>query len=918
MLAWSERGIRAMSESFGEVLRRYRIAASLTQEALAQRCRLSPATIAAIEQGRRNAPRLSTVRMIAEALGLPPADRAELARAASDGAAVVRPVDWAPPPAAGGSARPRAALPAPITPLFGRHAEVDAVTHELAAERLVTLTGPGGVGKTRLALEVASASGDKFAGGTFWADLGPVSAPERAPEAVLRALGGSEQPAVAIRDQVAAALPGEPALLVLDNCEHVLGAAAALIGELLAHPPLTILATSREPLAIPGEIRWQVPPLAVPPAGPPASQESLSGIDSVQLFVERASRANPAFTVTDAEAGAIAQICRRLDGIPLAIELAAARMGALRAGELAGELDERIPLATPAARGVPQRHTTLQACIDWSYRLLTSQDRAAFRCLAAFTGPFTAPAFAAITGTDPAAPAECLYRLADKSLVSVETHPDRYRVLDTVRAFAVQEAGEAAELAAIHDAHADYYASWLAGLNAAEADDAVLDLIDTDYANVRTALTWSIETGSARAAAIVAAMGNAWQERAHFHDALVLGDAALRTAAGRDPALWAKAVAALANARLLGGDMDFLGAIARAHAIAKDLGDHRTQGWCELALGTRPPFDGALLASAYKLGAGGSSPTLATLAAIFLAYGGTEEHREQLLRRASELSDGLGNATLSAACQVAWADSLVEQGRLTEALDLAVPAAFDPEVMPTVRLLGIGRTLQVAFYRSDPGLGALAATMSHELAKIWPAGGPWLTSSWTVFGNLLQMWSGLLRGERPPAPDLRTLGRATRMALTPSAVRTICQAALDRGDRLDPADVAMATSPPTPGSLMAASLAAVRAAHAMLDDDPATARRCWSEVLSAAAPEQYLLLICDALEGLGCLAAQQGDTTRASMFLAAAGQCRHDITYQHRFRFEQALLDQAWPGGRSAASREPALPWHEAVAIALE
>ena len=502
--------------------------------------------------------------------------------------------------------------------------------------------------------------------------------------------------------------------------------------------------------------------------------------------------------------------------------------------------------------------------------------------------------------------------------MSVEAHLDRYRVLDTVRAFAVQQASDAAELAAIRDAHADFYVSWLAGLGAAEADDAVLDLIDAGYADVRAALTWSIETGSVRAAAIVAAMGNVWQERAHFHDALVLGDAALRISAGRDPALWARAVAALANARLLGGDMDFLDPIARAHVIARDLGDHRTQGWCELALGTRPPFDGALLASAYQLGADSSSPTLAALAAIFLAYGGTEEHREQLLRQAGELGDGLGNTTVRAACRVAWADSLVEQGRLTEALDLAVPAAFDPEVMPTVRLLGIGRTLQVAFYRSDPGLGDLAATMSRELTKAWPAGGPWLTSSWTVFGNLLQMWSGLLRGEHPPAPDLGTLGRATRMALTPSAVRTICRAALDRGDRLDPADVAMATSPPAPGSLMAASLAAVRAVHAMLDNDPATARQCWSEALTAAAPGQYLLLVCDALEGLGCLAAQQGDTTRASLLLAAAGQCRRDITYQHRFGFEQALLDQARPGDRSAASREPALPWHEAVTIALE
>jgi predicted ATPase len=685
-----------------------------------------------------------------------------------------------------------------------------------------------------------------------------------------------------------------------------------------------VLATSREPLAIPGEIRWPVPALAVPPEGTTAGVEALVTADSVRLFTERACRANPRFTLTGADAAAVARLCRRLEGIPLAIELAAARMGGLSAGQLAEELDERLPLATAAARGVPGRHTTMWACIDWSYRLLTTPEQAAFRCLAGFIGPFTADAFAAVTrATLPAGsgpPAETLYRLVGKSLVSAEPDTGHYRVLETIRAFCAEQARDAGELTAARDAHAGYYASWLAGLDANDAGDDVIDLIDADYPNVRAALTWSIEAGSPRAAAIAARLGQVWQERGHYHDAIVLGDAALRTAAADDPPLWAKAVASLANARLLGGDMEFLDALTRAEAIARAAGDRRTEGYCQLVIGTRPPFSAALLAAAHEAGAAGPYPVLAALGAIFLAYGGTEPHGERWLSRAKELSDPLGNATLSAAQQIAWADCLVEQGRLAEAVELAAPAAFDHRIMPTVRLLGIGRTLQVAFHRRDPALADLAATMSQELSHVWPTGGPRLLSSWTVFGNLLQMWSGLLRGERPPAPDLRTLGRATRMGLTPSAVRTICRAAIDRGDRLDPAAVAMATGPPAPGSLMAASLAAVQAAHATLDGNHALAERRWTEALSAAAPEGYLLLVCDALEGLGCLAAGRGETARAGQLLAAASQCRDDTGYRHRFAFEQDLLDQASlaaapPPGSSPPAAPP--PWREAVATAL-
>jgi predicted ATPase/transcriptional regulator with XRE-family HTH domain len=380
-----------MPDTFADLLYRFRVAASLTQEALADRCRISPDTIAALEQGKRRAPRLSTVALICDALGLRPAERAMLAGAAS-GIAAAGP---ARAPAAEGAWRHRP-LPSPLTPLFGRHTEVEAIAHELASERLVTLVGTGGVGKTRLALAVAEAAGDKFEGGTWWVELGPVSDPHAVPAAVLAAVGGAERPGLPVAaDQITGTLPAEPTLLVIDNCEHVVDAASELIAALLRAPSITILTTTREPLAIPGEIVWPVPPLPVPEADVPARAEALADTYSVQLFIERASRVRPGFGLTDDSADAIARICRRLEGIPLAIELTAARVRSLGVHELADELDVHLSLEAARSRGVPERQSTLWASISWSYRLLTEHEQVTFRCLACFAGPFSIDAIAA-------------------------------------------------------------------------------------------------------------------------------------------------------------------------------------------------------------------------------------------------------------------------------------------------------------------------------------------------------------------------------------------------------------------------------------------------------------------------------------------------------------------------------------------
>jgi len=928
-------GCSDVSDSFAVLLRRFRVAASLTQEALADRCRVSPDTIAALEQGKRRAPRLTTVSLICDALDLTPAQRATLAGAAtgtaqphigSDGAARSAEHVWRHKP-----------LPAPLTPLVGRHVEVEQVAHELTAERLVTLTGPGGVGKTRLALRVADLVRDKFDGGVWWVELGPVSDAQAVPATMLAAIGGAEQPGLAVTaEQIAGALPAEPVLLVIDNCEHVLEPASRLIAALLRSPSITILTTTREPLAIPGEVVWAVPPLAVPVSLTAPSAVTLADVHSVQLFTERACRVRPTFSLTDEVASAVARICQRLEGIPLAIELTAARLRMLGVRELADELDTHLALAAARSRGVPDRQTTLLASVAWSYQLLTEDERAVFRCLACFAGTFSIDAVWAIggqvAGLGQPEITDIVARLVDKSLVSIEDERGhrqdagaradtvvtvvRYRVLDSIRAYASQAAERESELSRVGDAHADHYASWLVTIGAAEPTDDVLELIADDYPNVRAALTWSVRNRALRAAELVAAFGQAWHLLSLFTDAVELGDAALAIAAEVDEKTWSRAVAALGLTRLLAGDTVFVAtAVPKAAAIASERGDSYCEGWCKLVQGSLPPRDQGWFTAAYELGTAARSPSLTAIAAAHLSVGGSEADTDGWLSRIDQFAGDLRIASVRATCDIAMIDVLIERGRLDAALDLAMAATMNPRVMPSLRILGLGRIVNVAFQRRDDELAEMARALMADLARAWPRGG-------MLSFKLQDLRLGLMRGEHPPGADF--LAWSPAMAFQPGGLRTICRNSIDRGERLDPAQVARYARPPQPGSLLAASIAAVDGAWSGLSrDDDATASH-WSAVLRAAANHGYLLLACDALEAFASLAAHRSAPGLAAQLLAAADQLRSDIGYRFRFDFEQASVDQARSaiavaGREGASSLAPGVRqgWRDAASVAL-
>ena len=389
-------------------------------------------------------------------------------------------------------------LPAQLTPLIGRQAETAELRRLVDEERLVTLVGSAGVGKTRLALAVAAEMLDRSRGGVWWVELAPLADHTAVGRAALAAVGAREAPGVPVARQLAGALGDEPTLLVLDNCEHLITSCAELVADLLAtNLSVSVVATSREPLGVPGEITWRVPSLSCPDLEGRVTIPALSQYDAVVLFVERAHRARPSFVVAEANTPAIAQICHRLDGIPLAIELAAARCRQLSAERIASELDDRFRLLTGGARTVMARQQTLAASIEWSHDRLDNMEQTAFRRLGVFAGPFPLEAAEAVLASggelEPSEVFDLISRLVDKSVVLADEGPHgelRYRLLESLRAYALDRARSIGELAALREAHAAWWADWLEPRGAMPTDDT-LDEIEIYYANLKLALDWA-------------------------------------------------------------------------------------------------------------------------------------------------------------------------------------------------------------------------------------------------------------------------------------------------------------------------------------------------------------------------------------------------------------------------------------------
>jgi predicted ATPase len=438
--------------------------------------------------------------------------------------------------AAAGDSPLAGVLPAPATPLLGRDREVAAIEDLVARDgvRLVTLTGPGGVGKSRLMVETARRLGPGFADGVRFVELAAVSAADLVAAAIAAGLGLSTSAAQLITD-LESFLRSRRLLLAVDNFEQVIGAAPLLAGLLAAAPGLVVLATSRAVLRLSGEQEFPVPPLPVPPADAAADPGQLRRYASVDLFAERARAAAPGFELTGGNAAAVAEICRRLDGLPLAIELAAARVRLLPPQALASRLGQRFSLLTGGARDLPERQRTLRNTLDWSYGLLPADEQALFARLGVFADSFSLPGAEAVGADAPeqdqAGPVmDTLGALVDSSLVRPQTRSGepRFSLLETIREYAREQLRGSGDWVPAHDRHAAYF---LALAEPAAADlagpgqPAWLDRLETEHDNLWAAMSWLVDHGPLEQALhLYTRTFRFWWLRGHVAELVRLGD----------------------------------------------------------------------------------------------------------------------------------------------------------------------------------------------------------------------------------------------------------------------------------------------------------------------------------------------------------------------------------------------------------
>jgi len=524
--------------SFGYWLRRQRKALDLTQQALADRVGCSLAAIKKIEQDERR-PSRQIAELLANILGVPTGQH----KLFLDVARGLRPIEQL--SLASESAVPtpdpfkapeafRHNLPIQLTSFIGREKEVADVIRLLQHTRLVTFTGPGGTGKTRLSVQVADQLLDQYPDGVRMVELASVFDPLLIPRTTAIAIGLRDEPHRPVIDMLRDYLHDKKLLLLLDNCEHLIEACAQMADTLLhACPQIRILTTSREAFGIAGETLYLVPSLTRPDIRNLPSLEALNQYEAIKLFIHRASVAIPAFTLTSENASAIAQICQHLDGIPLAIELAAGKIRALSPGQIAQHLDDRFQLLTSGSRTALPRHQTLQAAMDWSYNLLPAAEQILFRRSSVFLGGWTLEAAeSACSDQDISVQdalkaediLELLYQLINKSLVVTEEQNDeiRYTMLETIRQYAGDKLLMSGESEQVRDRHLDFFIRFAETaepkLRSAEQLEW-LDRLETEHDNLRTALAWSLESRqSNRALQLAGAVYYFWSERSYLRE----------------------------------------------------------------------------------------------------------------------------------------------------------------------------------------------------------------------------------------------------------------------------------------------------------------------------------------------------------------------------------------------------------------
>jgi predicted ATPase/class 3 adenylate cyclase/DNA-binding NarL/FixJ family response regulator len=771
-------------------------------------------------------------------------------------------------------------LPVQFTSFVGRQAEIRTLRETLIDNRLVTLTGAGGVGKTRLAVQVAAEMTDQFDAAVRYVDLAPITHPDLVPVTVARALGLPDQPGRSTMDTLLRFVRDRQMLVVLDNCEHLLDASASLVAGLLgAAPRLTLLATSREPIGVTGEATWRVPSLSL-------------ADEAVELFADRARLAQADFTVTGENAGAVADICRRLDGVPLAIELAAARVRALSLAEIIDSLHDRFRLLTGGSRTAVRRQQTLHASVDWSHSLLSEPERVLFRRLAVFLGGFDLDAVQAVGGVDMQRfqVLDLLTLLVDKSLVVAEKASGRmrYRLLETVRQYALEKLGESGEADAVRARHRDHYTAMAAVLDAPAGRDYEqrLEQAEIEIDNLRAAFSWSLENSDFELAlALASALQPLWQARSRIREGLGWFDGALTDLDTRQlevaPAVRARALADYAGLAgwVRGMSMD---RAEQALAIARDIDDPallaRALAACGSTAFANPELAREYFAEAIDLARALGDRWRMSQILARQTFGAVPLGDPIATRAAAEegrdLADAIGDRFDSRQCRYSLGFAQLWRGDLAAAVaqfrELAAEAEAAHDVLYHVD--GLAMQGMALAYQGDASAAraAAAAAVAAGSELVGPVAG-------SAYAALAV--AALAAGDVARAQDAAEAAWQ-HMSVSPAVAAVMrafnAQAALAGGDLSAArrwADDAVTT---TSGWWLAVALT-TRARVAIAQGESERAERDAHDALAVAADIEAYLGISDTLECLAALAGEAGSHREAARLFGAADAIRQHM-----------------------------------------
>ena len=832
-------------------------------------------------------------------------------------------------------------LPVQLSSFIGRERDIEFVSALLRSNRIVTLLGTGGCGKTLLSLQLGAAAMDGFADGIWFVELAPIDDPDLVPQAVATAMGLREQPGKAMLETLEAALLKRTALIVLDNCEHVVAAAARLASSLLSKcPNLSMLATTREQLGVPGEVTFTVPSLSIPGDRPTGESSALAGFEAVELFVDRAVKARPGFVLASDNAAAVIEICRRLDGIPLALELAAARTRVLSPQQICDGLADRFRLLTTGARTLMPRQQTLRASVDWSYALLSEVERAALRRMSIFAGSFDLDAAEEVVGdTTIAAPdvLDLLGSLVDKSLVLTDEHGAsvRYRMLETIRHYGAERLDESGERLDVARRHRDHYRT-LVSRAAAEAegpDQAAWSLrVRLELDNVRAALQSALDNDDGAALIeLTCGAGNTWTivGRSSEHRRW-LTDAIAR--APEASPFRASALYQLGITDMFAGDIAAaVRRLGESIPLYQSLGDETGALWARSELAWCVAFEDGIAAArplyeagivlAQAAGAAGARFSMEYGLAQYLGWAGhLDEARvrfSEMLARPAPVEHFGEWARVGLAMCVTMLGEVAEAGPL---VDAAIRYGRDADDM-------------MVFVPATSALGALRI-WSGNVAGARPSLEESLNISSTMdafnMAWALHWMSLLALAEDEPATALAAIddavNRAQRMSPAWATVMEVVRAdvLIALGDLAGArasleGTLRVATVAEAPAHRAGALVAQARVERAEGAADRAEDRV--HEALAIARPMRHKAVIVDALEVLGAIAADLDSYAEAARLLAAAEALRHASGYVFRapaherdYTATLAALRTALqpPDLEAARSEGAALTWEEA------